>query len=187
MKILLALGANLPSVWGKPAETLSQAIVHLSERVGVTARSSRFFATPAYPLGSGPEFVNAVWALDADVSPRHLLDICHRIEADARRARDTRWGPRTLDIDVIACGDLILPNLEQHNFWRTLPLGEQIKSSPVDMIVPHPRLQDRPFVLVPMMDVAPDWRHPVLGLTTAQMLEQLPASEIRAVRPLQMP
>jgi 2-amino-4-hydroxy-6-hydroxymethyldihydropteridine diphosphokinase len=125
--------------------------------------------------------------LESEMAPRDLLEICHNIEAEARRARDTRWEPRTLDIDLLAFGDQILPDLETYNHWRTLPLDEQSAVAPEGLILPHPRLQDRSFVLVPMMDIAPDWEHPVLGLSTQQMLARLPASDIDAVTPLETP
>lgn len=187
MKILLALGANLPSVWGKPAETLSHAIGDISERIGSVAISSRFFATPAYPDGSGPDFVNAVVGLEADLSPGQLLEMCHVVETKARRVRDSRWEPRTLDIDVLACDDLVLPTAAVQAHWRTLPMGEQATTTPDELILPHPRLQDRAFVLVPMMDIAPDWRHPLTGQSTEQMLAALPEADKRAIRPLKGP
>jgi len=184
VKILLALGANLSSEWGKPAETLYQAVERLSEGIGAQVDCSKFFATKAYPAGSGPDFVNAAAALESDYTPYELLEICHRIERQARRTRDQRWGPRTLDIDLIACDQLVLPDEPTQSAWRTLPEGEQLGGAPQELILPHPRVQDRAFVLVPLADVAPDWRHPVLGLSTAEMLARLPVVDQEAVIPL---
>lgn len=186
MIFLLALGANLPSEWGKPAHTLSQAIVFLSERICAPSAISDFYATPAYPAGSGPEFVNAVVALDTEISPKEVLRICHSIEEEARRTRDARWGPRTLDIDLIACDAQVLPDRGEFERWMTLPEGEQGGIAPETLILPHPRLQDRAFVLVPMMDVAPDWVHPVLRRSTAEMLDLLPDADRRAVRRIEV-
>lgn len=171
-------------MWGNSAETLSHALGNLSERICPLSAISSFYATPAYPEGSGPEFVNAVAMLDSDVSPAEMLEYCNLIEHEAHRERDSRWGPRTLDIDIVAADEMIVPNMETFMFWRTLPEGEQLRHTPEQLILPHPRLQDRAFVLVPMMDVAPDWRHPVWGLTTAQMLAGVPDADKRAIRRL---
>lgn len=182
MKFLLALGANLPSKWGNSAETLSHALGDLSERICPLLAKSSLYATPAYPAGSGPEFVNAVVMLECDLLPEAMLKICNSIEGEAEREREIRWGPRTLDIDIVAADEIVVPNMETFTFWNTLPKGEQIRHTPDRLILPHPRLQDRVFVLVPMMDIVPDWRHPVSGLTTAQMLAAVPAADKAAIR-----
>lgn len=185
MIFLLALGANLPSKWGNSAETLSHALGDLSERICPLAAVSSFYATPAFPAGKGPDFVNAAVMLDCDISPESMLEKCNLIEAEAQRTRNERWGPRTLDIDIVAAGEMIVPDFETFETWRTLPLGEQVRHTPDRLILPHPRLQERAFVLVPLMDVAPDWRHPVLGQTTREMLAALPEADKQAVKRLE--
>jgi 2-amino-4-hydroxy-6-hydroxymethyldihydropteridine diphosphokinase len=70
--------------------------------------------------------------------------------------------------------------------WKELPLDQQLQQAPADLILPHPRLQDRSFVLVPMMDIAPDWEHPVLGMTTRQLLARRPEDEKASICPLDM-
>ncbi|MEL6640319.1 MAG: 2-amino-4-hydroxy-6-hydroxymethyldihydropteridine diphosphokinase [Pseudomonadota bacterium] len=182
MKILLALGANLPSVWGNPAETLSFSISRLSERIGRNVEFVQFYVAPAFPAGSGPDFINTVIGLNCDESPENLLEICHKIEKEARRKRDNRWGPRTLDIDLLAVDQQIRPDIDTYNEWRTLPRGEQLNRAPKELILPHPRLHERAFVLVPMADIAPDWIHPVLGQTVLQMRDALPADERDAIK-----
>ena len=91
---------------------------------------------------------------------------------------------RTLDIDLLAMGDSVLPDAETHDRWRSLPAEAQIRSTPDQLILPHPRLQDRAFVLVPLADVAPDWVHPRTGQSVRQMLAALPQSDREAVKPL---
>ncbi len=91
---------------------------------------------------------------------------------------------RTLDLDMVCCGDQVSPSLKEYNHWRLLPSTEQMKSAPEQLILPHPRLQDRAFVLVPMADILPDWTHPVLGQTVRQMLDNLPDEDISAIQPL---
>jgi len=181
MKFLLALGSNQTSTWGKPAQTLSFAIETLSIRLGIHPNVSRFYTTPAFPAGAGPDFVNAAIAFEADITPRDLLVKCHTIEEDAQRKRIKRWGQRTLDIDLIAGGDAVLPDRDAHQYWRDLPLAAQRAEAPTELILPHPRLQDRAFVLVPLLDVAPDWRHPILGQTVTEMCAALSQSDKDAV------
>ncbi len=110
-----------------------------------------------------------------------ILAALHRIEARFGRARSERWGMRTLDLDLLAMGALVLPDAATAAHWRDLAPMDQIAATPDRLILPHPRIQDRAFVLVPLADVAPRWRHPSLGLTVAQMLRRLPPADRRAV------
>jgi 2-amino-4-hydroxy-6-hydroxymethyldihydropteridine diphosphokinase len=86
-----------------------------------------------------------------------------------------------LDIDLIAVGDSVSPDIDGYLAWQRIGLKDQAKSAPLGLILPHPRLQDRAFVLVPLADVAPDWCHPVLGQTVDQMLAALPKPDRNAV------
>ncbi len=178
---LLALGANLPSPWGTPAETISKAVDGLSKRIGGKVEIAPLYVAPAYPVGSGPDFINTAIACETTMTAEQLLMICHNLEKDAQRHRNNRWAPRTLDIDLIAGGQQILPNRAVFESWRTLPPGEQSQRAPSELILPHPRLQDRAFVLIPLNDIAPDWQHPVLGQTIAEMLKALPDVEKSAI------
>ena len=80
--------------------------------------------------------------------------------------------------------DQVLPNPETFAHWRDLALEEQLNQAPDQLILPHPRLQDRGFVLVPLCDIAPDWVHPVSGLSAAEMLAKLPIDMVAEVQPL---
>lgn len=183
---LIALGANIASAMGPPVDTLRQALHALrADGEGVDIRQvSRFFATPCFPPGAGPDYVNAAARLRFAGSPNLLLDRLHAIEARFGRERVQRWGRRTLDLDLIAAGDRVLPDPATHAAWRDLPPDDQRRQTPDRLILPHPRLQDRAFVLVPLAEVAPDWRHPITGRTVRQMLKALGPVARDAVRAL---
>lgn len=183
---LVALGANLPNGTHAPVVTLHAALGDLESR-GLRPRLiSRFYATPCFPAGAGPDYVNAAAVLDvptkmtADEVLGHLL----AVEIAHGRERKRRWGMRTLDLDLIAWGDTVLPDAATEEHWRNLDPALQAAAAPDRLVLPHPRLQDRAFVLVPLADVAPDWRHPVLGRTVLEMLAALPQAERDAVRVL---
>jgi len=163
--VLVALGANQ----GDARQTVLSAFGALRACFGDVA-VSRMYQTPAFPAGAGPDFVNAACVFYSDLAAPDVLARLHRIEADFGRTRTQRWGPRTLDLDLIACGAQIAPDAAVFQQWRELPPDLQSLEVPDCLVLPHPRLQDRPFVLIPLADVAPHWRHPVLGQTVLEML-----------------
>ena len=181
--VLVALGANLPHDGRTPAQTLQAAIAALPDEGLVVVQASRLYATACFPAGAGPNYVNAAIRLRAEpgAAARDILAALHRIEARFGRARSERWGIRTLDLDLLAMGSRIAPDPATAALWRDLAPPDQIAATPDRLILPHPRLQDRAFVLVPLADVAPRWRHPALGLTVAQLLRRLPMADRRAV------
>lgn len=140
---------------------------------------SRFFRTPCFPAGAGDDYVNAAFAVEctSGARPEDLLSALHEIESDFGRERLDRWGSRSLDLDLLAWGDTIAPDRATLDHWMDLPPETQRSAAPDRLILPHPRIQDRSFVLVPLADVAPDWRHPALGLTVAEMLSARPEEE----------
>ncbi|MFO7757134.1 MAG: 2-amino-4-hydroxy-6-hydroxymethyldihydropteridine diphosphokinase [Roseovarius sp.] len=185
---LIAIGANVASRKGCPARTVGAALQHLDGGPGRVAAASRLYRTPAFPPGAGPDFVNAAAALWLPGDAASILARLHEIEADFGRARTVRWGQRTLDLDLIAIGDAVLPDPDTFRQWQGLDPAAQRQQTPEQLILPHPRMQDRAFVLVPLAEImsgiAPDWRHPVLGRSVQEMLEALPHAEIDAVRPI---
>ena len=177
--IVVALGANLPFEGLDPGEILNGALRALAGAELKITLKSAFYRTPCFPAGAGPDYVNAVIALEdrAARNPSELLRILHSIEHSWGRERVQRWAGRTLDLDLIAAGDSVLPDLSGWRHWRDLDPEAQQREAPDQLILPHPRLQDRAFVLVPMADILPDWRHPVSGQSVLQMLEALPEAD----------
>jgi 2-amino-4-hydroxy-6-hydroxymethyldihydropteridine diphosphokinase len=152
--ILIALGGNLPSRAGQPADTLKRALGEL-ERQGVEIREvSAFYETPAWPDPTAPAFVNAVAAVKTGLQPVELLMLLHGLETDFGRLRSASNAPRTLDLDL-------------------LDYDGRVMAEPL-LTLPHPRMATRSFVLVPLRDVAPGWRHPVTGQGLAELLAALP-------------
>lgn len=182
--IFLALGGNLDLDGVLPQEVMAQALLSLQLPAFVLHSQSRFFQTPCFPVGAGPDYVNAAAVFLCSLRPKDVLAHLHHVEQEFGRTRDKRWGGRTLDIDLLAMGDTVLPDAATYAAWRDLPLDQQSQQAPDQLILPHPRLQDRAFVLIPLMDVAPDWCHPVSGLTVREMCAALPAADRDAVLPI---
>ncbi len=181
----IALGANLTSSFGPPHPSILRAIEGVEAALGVITGKSRCYETPCFPAGTGPDYVNAVIEVETTLPPAEILLRLHGIEADFGRERVQRWGQRTLDLDLIALGQAILPNLKVYESWKNLSPDEQVERAPDDLILPHPRLQDRAFVLVPFADVNPQWVHPVLGKTVEQLLKALPQADIEMVKAIE--
>ena len=186
MQVLIALGANLLHQGVSPQETLVQALHDIESEGFSIIQCSRHFQTPAFPAGSGPDYVNAAAHLQiaGSPTPEQVYAPLAKIEAAHGRERVQRWGGRTLDIDLLAMDDRIAPDPAAFLRWANLGTAAQRLTAPDQMIVPHPRLHERAFVLVPLLDIAPDWRHPVYGQTVRQMHDALPKIERDSVVPL---
>ena len=187
MSVILAFGANLPFRELQPAATILAAMQDLAKNGVQFEQVSRAFQTPCFPKDAGPDFVNAAARVTFDGTISALLALCHGTEARFGRSRRARWSARTLDIDILAVDDTILPDIDTWMWWQSLAPDQQAKSAPDQLILPHPRLAERGFVLIPMADVAPDWRHPVLDQTAQQLKNALPQAEKGAIWPVDWP
>jgi 2-amino-4-hydroxy-6-hydroxymethyldihydropteridine diphosphokinase len=186
MQAFIALGGNLGNQGLTAKETIKAAIKDIYDLEFTVKNVSRLFQTPAFPVGSGPDYVNAAMHLEVEnhVLPKSIFSPLTEIELAHGRVRTGRWGGRTLDIDFLALDDVVLPDLAHFQHWAQLDPALQAQLTPDKLILPHPRLHERAFVLVPLMDIAPDWRHPVFGQTVRQMFAKLPQDQIDSVIPL---
>ena len=179
----IALGGNEASPVGPPDQTIIAALAALvNESIRLSA-VSRFFRTPAYPPGSGPEFVNAAASVTTALSPEALLNRLHAVEARFGRERHGRWSARSLDLDLIGVDQDVFPDAATVRSWIDLPPDRQRSETPTQLLLPHPRLQDRAFVLIPLAEIAPAWRHPLTGKTVAQMAAALSEAAKAAITP----
>ena len=147
----IALGSNL----GEREEYLQNAVQALDEREDTKIELiSDFIETKPYGNVPQDDFLNGMLQVKTLLSPEELLELLHQIEAEACRERTIKWGPRTLDLDIILYDDLILDSK--------------------DLTIPHIDMQNRRFVLEPLMQIAPYVRHPVLNRTITQLLKDCP-------------
>lgn len=151
-RAFLGLGGNL----GNPLENFITARQQLADHPSVAViASSPLYRTPAIGGPEGqPDYLNAVLKIDTNLTPHELLELCQTIELSCGRTREVRWAARTLDIDLL--------------FFGTM------RSDDAHLTLPHPRLQERHFVLMPLVDLNPEWLHPRLKRTSSELLNDLP-------------
>lgn len=154
--ILIGLGANLPSAAGPPAATLAAALAALEAAGVAVERRSPCYRTAPLPASDQPWFVNAVASVATGLSPEALLALLHRIEAEFGRRRQALNEPRVLDLDLLDYQGLVRARAP---------------------VLPHPRLHERGFVLLPLADIAPFWRHPASGAGLAELIAALPPGQ----------
>lgn len=153
----VALGANLPSDVGAPRATLEQALAALDDGALRLDALSPWYETAPVPVSDQPWFVNAVARFSTRLSPEALLARLHEVEARFGRVRRERWEARVIDLDLIDLDGLVREALPP--------------------VLPHPRMTERAFVLLPLADLAPGWRHPVDGRRIAELVAALPAGQ----------
>ena len=158
--IIIAFGANLPGPDGTPPqETCRRAVAAIATIPGLTIDAvSPLYVSAPVPVSDQPPYINGVVLAAGDIDPAVLLASLLEIESRFGRRRSGLNAARSLDLDIIAMNDLVRP-------------------AP-DPILPHPRAHERAFVLRPLADVAPGWRHPIIGETVTELLAALPPQAI---------
>jgi len=157
----VAIGANLPGPAGVPALATCEFAAREVKRLPYVAALTRgrWYSSGPIPASAQPRYINGMVRFRADISPARLLADLHAIETRAGRVRGAANAARVLDLDIIDMGSLV----------RDAP----------DPILPHPRMHERAFVLLPLRDLAPAWVHPRLGTPIAQLVAALPRQDIR--------
>ncbi len=153
----IALGSNL----GDSLKTLETSLIllHQHPQITVNARSLWYQTKPVGP--PQPDYLNGCALLTVSLSPHELMDTLLGIEKQFHRVRRQKWGPRTLDLDLLLYGDLILETS--------------------GLIIPHPRMNERAFVLVPLVEIAPSWVDPMSGQTVQQLVKKIDCSGVKII------
>jgi 2-amino-4-hydroxy-6-hydroxymethyldihydropteridine diphosphokinase len=158
--ILIGLGANLHSQrYGAPRSTLEAALGCLAVEGVSIRRRSRWYETAPVPISDQPWYVNGVAVVGTALEPIALLAVLHRIEAEIGRVRGDINAARVIDLDLLAYGERVV-----------LPPGRPL--------LPHPRLHERAFVLRPLAEVMPEWRHPISGATIPEMQSRVDPAQV---------
>ena len=179
--VYLAFGTNENKQFDHIHEIIKSSYDLLQDKCLKILKSSPFFRTPAFPAGSGPDYVNTVIKAETALCPKELMTVLHDIEGQLGRVRQKRWGVRVIDIDLLDYQGQILPSRKIYQKWYDMPLELQKTTWPDDLILPHPRIQDRGFVLVPLRAVAPDWVHPVTGKEIDTLIAQIDSDELKQI------
>ena len=157
--IFIGLGANLPGPGLRGPRQGCEAALRAMDGAGIrVVRRSRWYQSAPVPESDQPWFVNGVAEVKTALDPTSLLAALHRIEADFGRTRDTVDEPRLIDLDLLA-------------------YGAELSDGAEGLILPHPRLHQRAFVLLPLRELAPGWRHPRLDLGVGELIAGLPVGQ----------
>ena len=159
--IFLGLGSNQRGRWRNCAQVLYHAVRRLEQSGFALAAQSRIVASAPLGRGRQPPYCNMVIAVQCPLGPAALLRHLKRVEGEAGRRTGLRWAPRVLDIDILDYKGRILGHPALATRRGTL-------------ILPHPGIAERDFVLLPLLEVAPGWRHPILGVGARSLLSRRP-------------
>ena len=164
MSIYIGIGANIPSPFGNPYQSIQHLIAILPSHGITVIRQARCWRNPAWPDPNDPEFLNTCIEVNTSLSPDDLLKTLLKIEEQFDRTRTHKNAPRPLDLDII-----------DYN-------GEKIEQD--NLSLPHPKLQERAFVLLPLFDIAPLWQHPTIKIPIHELLRNLDQEDHEKTIPL---
>ncbi len=164
--IFIGLGANLDGPWGTPAQSIDRALAELPAHGVTVLRRARLYRSAPVPASDQPWFVNTVAEVASNLAPDALLAALHAVESAGGRVRRERWEARVLDLDLLDHDGRV-------NAGSGVGLAE----------LPHPRLAERGFVLLPLAELAPDWKHPVTGRLVGELIAALDPAQRAEVVP----
>lgn len=144
-KTILHIGSNI----GDLAVNLKEGVMLIEKYIGNIIAESKLYTTQAWGLQDQNDFLNKALIIETELSAHDLLTKCQEIESEIGRVKKVKWGPRIIDIDIIFFDDLILET--------------------EDLVIPHPRMHERNFVLFPLAEIIPDWKHPILSSSVEQL------------------
>jgi 2-amino-4-hydroxy-6-hydroxymethyldihydropteridine diphosphokinase len=136
---------------GNRIENLQKAVSLIGKKIGKVVIKSGLYETEAWGKTDQEPFINQAIEVNSDLSPQDILSKCNAIEMELGRTKSEKWGPRIIDIDILFCGK------------------KKIKDK--DLVIPHPEMENRNFVLVPLMEIAGDFVHPIIGKTIEEIYD----------------
>ena len=163
--IYLAIGSNLSSKHGDRFKNITLAIDYIEENNIKILKKSSFYETPSYPDKKNPKFINVVIIVETKLSPKDLMLLLINIEKKFDRKRNKKNEPRTCDIDIIDYNKQIL----------------KISDNQIDLILPHEKTTHRNFVLYPLSEISPNWKHPVSNAKVNSLIQKLPDLDKKSV------
>lgn len=170
--IVIGLGSNLTTGKYSTSKEILEAAISLLINKGLDViKVSNFYETEPVPKSDQPWFVNAAICVETSLSANELLRTLHDVENELGRVRKERWEARIIDLDLLCYNNLIFPNETEWSY----KLSEDM---PDGAIIPHIRLHERDFVLIPMNEIAADWMHPIFNKNTQNMLNELDSAGI---------
>ncbi len=162
--IFIGLGANLPSQrYGPPRAALGAALYALNQAEIRVVRRSHWYESAPVPVADHPWYINAVAEVETKLTPHQLIRTLLEIETKAGRGRSVANAPRILDLDLIAYDQTVI---------------DDVTKKGINATVPHPRMTERAFVMLPLDDLAADWTHPESGLAISEIISALPDGQI---------
>jgi 2-amino-4-hydroxy-6-hydroxymethyldihydropteridine diphosphokinase len=163
--IILSLGSNLSSTFGDRFDNLNLAVSFLESCGIIIEKKSSFYETPSYPNKKNPKFLNIIISIKSILPLVDLMSVLIYIEEKLERKRDQKNDPRTCDIDIIDYNNQILNSKYRH----------------LDLVVPHKELENRNFVLFPLQEIIPTWKHPKTGEIISTLIQKLPAEDRNSI------